>query len=168
MADRITKAYLLDEMRSAGAEWEALLAEVGEERMTEPGAAGEWSVKDVTAHLTSYHRWFVNAAEAYFRGEPPPLDGTEGMDFEERNQFFHRRDKDRPLAEVLAEWRQVYQRLLEMVEAHSEEFLTQPQQLEGAPGPILVWEILKGDNYGHLREHAGWVRDWLGKPATET
>jgi hypothetical protein len=161
MNNRITKAYLLAELRAARNEWDALMAEVGEERMTQPGATGSWSVKDVIAHLTSYNRWFVNASEAHFRGELPPLDGTEGMDFEERNQFFYRQAQQHSLAEVLAESQQVYQQLIEMVEAHSEEFLTQSQHFEGVPEPILVWKLLEGDGYAHYREHAQAIREWL-------
>src|SRR5690348_11563018 len=130
MNEPITKAYLLGELRAARAEWDALMAEIGPARMTEPGAAGDWSVKDVIAHLTSYDRWFVRASEAHFRGEMPPLDGTEGLDFEQRNQFRHQQTRGLPLAAVLAESEQVFGRLLDVVEAHTEEFLTQPQQFE--------------------------------------
>jgi uncharacterized protein (TIGR03083 family) len=163
MDKQITKASLLHELRAARAEWDELLAEVGEERMTEPGAAGDWSVKDVIAHLTSYSRWFVNASEAHFRGELPPLDGTEDMDFEQRNLFFHQQTRDRPLADLQAESQQVFSRLLEVVEAHSQEFLTQPQQFEGVPEPVLVWKMLEGDNYEHYREHMRSIRAWLAQ-----
>jgi len=166
MDKQITKASLLHELRAARAEWDELLAEVGEERMSEPGAAGDWSVKDVMAHLTSYSRWFINASEAHFRGELPPLDGTEGMDFEQRNLFWHQQTRDRPLADVQAESQQVFSRLLEVVEAHSQEFLTQPQQFEGAPGPFLVWKLLEGDGYEHYREHMRSIRAWLAQSAT--
>ena len=134
--------------------------------MTEPGAAGDWSVKDVMAHLTSYSRWFVSASEAHFRGEPPPLDGSEGMDFEQRNLFWHQQTRERPLTEVQAESQWVFSRLLEVVEAHSEEFLTQPQQFEGAPGPLLVSKMLEGDGYEHYREHMRTMRAWLAQSAT--
>jgi len=163
MDEPMTKHKLLTELRLARLEWDALMAEVGEERMLIPGAAGVWTVKDVIAHLTSYNRWFVNASEAYFRGEMPPRDGTEGMDAETLNQHFYQQNKDKPLAQVLAESRQVYQRLLELVEAHTEEFLIQPQHFEGVPGTFVVWEILDGDNYGHSREHAYTIRQWLDK-----
>ena len=167
MGDQITKAHLLAELRAARTEWDALMADVGEERMTEPGAAGDWLVKDVIAHLTSFDRWFVHASEAYFRGELPPLDGTEGMSFEERNQFRYRQAQQRPLAEVLAESGQVFQRLLEMIEAHAEDFLIQPQQFEGAPEPILVWKLLEGDGYDHYRDHMHSIRAWLEQSATQ-
>jgi len=167
MEDRMTKVRLLAELRVARAEWDALMEEVGEGRMTAPGAAGDWSVKDVIAHLTSFDRWFVHASEAHFRGELPPLDGTEGMSFEERNQFFYQQARHRPLAGVLAESRQVFQRLLEMMEAHSEEFLTQPQHFEGAPGPVLVWKLLEGDVYGHYRDHMRSIRARLERSAEQ-
>ena len=165
MDAQITKASLLHELRAARAEWDALMAVVGEGRMTEPGAAGDWSVKDVMAHLTSYSRWFVNASEAHFRGELPPLDGTEGMDFEQRNLFWHQQARDRSLADVQAESQQVFSRLLEVVQAHSEEFLTQPQQFENAPEPLLIWKMLEGDGYEHYRDHMRSIRAWLERPA---
>ena len=166
MNEVITKAGLLNELRAARAEWDALMTEVGTARMTEPGAAGDWSVKDVIAHLTSYNRWFVQASEAHFRGEMPPLDGTEDMDFEQRNLFRHQQTRDHSLADVQTESRQVFDRLLEVVEAHSEEFLTQPQQFEGAPGPLLVWKMLEGDGYEHYRDHMRSIRAWLAQSAT--
>ncbi len=52
MDDRMSKARLLENLRTKRAEWDAVLAEVPEAQMTEPGAAGKWSVKDVIAHLT--------------------------------------------------------------------------------------------------------------------
>src|SRR5690349_8107926 len=53
MEQPITKAGLLHELRAARAEWDALIAEISPARMAEPGAASDWSVKDVIAHLTS-------------------------------------------------------------------------------------------------------------------
>ncbi len=113
MEQQISQASLLHELRAARAEWYGVLAEVGEGRMTQPGAAGDWSVKDVMAHLTSYSRWFVNASEAHVRGELPPLDGTEGMDFEQRNRFWHQQTRALSLAKVQAESQRVFSRLLE-------------------------------------------------------
>jgi uncharacterized protein (TIGR03083 family) len=163
MDDQMTKARLLAELHAARGEWDAVMAAIGEQRMTEPGAAGDWSVKDVIAHLTSFDQWFVKASEAHFRGELPPSDGTEGMSFEERNQFHYQQTRQRPLAEVVAESRAVYRRLLEVMERHTEEFLTQPQQFEGMPEPILIWKLLEGDVYGHYREHAQAIRAWLAQ-----
>ena len=42
--------------------WNALLAQVGMERMETPGVEGEWSVKELVAHLTWYEQGIVEGA----------------------------------------------------------------------------------------------------------
>ncbi len=44
----MNKDELLETMRAERARWEQVLAQVGEERMTQL-RAGEWSVKDIVA-----------------------------------------------------------------------------------------------------------------------
>jgi hypothetical protein len=83
---------------------------------------------------------------------------------EERNQFRYHQVRQRPLAQVLIESHEVFERLLEMVEAHQEDFLIQPQLFEGQPEPILVWKLLEGDRYAHYRDHIVSVRAWLAQP----
>jgi hypothetical protein len=161
----ITKAHLLDELRAARAEWDALIDQIPEDRMLEPGATGEWSVRDVIAHLTSFDRAFVGLSSATRKGEPLPVDGTEWLPWDERNAIHHQKTLHLSLDEVRQQSREVFDRLLEEVEAHSEAFLTQPQTFPGVPQPIHVWELLAGNHYEHYRLHAGWVRDWLEKPS---
>jgi hypothetical protein len=167
MQAQMTKTKLLEELAAARAEWDALIAQVmaqrGKAALVDPGAAGTWSVRDLIAHLTSYDRWFVNAAEAQLRGEPPPLDGTEWMEWDERNAIHHQRTLHLALDEVLAASRQTYARLLELVEALSEEFLIQPQQPPGMAQPFVVWEQLRGNTYDHYRLHMGDVQAWLAR-----
>lgn len=167
MQAQMTKAKLLEELRSARAAWDALIdhviAQRGKAALLEAGAAGTWSVRDLIAHLTSYDRWFVNAAEATLRGEPAPLDGTEWIEWDERNAIHHQRTLHLSLDEVLSASRQTYDRLLELVETLSEEFLIQSQQPPGVPQPFVVWEQLRGNTYDHYRLHMGDVQAWLAK-----
>jgi hypothetical protein len=163
MDEQMTKAKLLDELRSAREEWDGLMAEIGEDRMTEPGATGYWSVKDVMNHLTCYTCWFVNAIEAHLRGKAPPLDGTEGMPLQEKNDFYYQKTKDMPLQQALRESHEVHQRLIQLVEGFSEAFVTQPQQFIGVPMPILIWQPLKSEVYDHSRLHLKMLRDWLAR-----
>jgi hypothetical protein len=161
MDDQMKKAKLLEALRVKRAEWDALLAEVPESQMTELGVAGEWSVKDIIAHLTYHERWFADRLHETLRGEIYVPTEMDRMDFDERNDRIFQQNRDRPLPEVLAESRQVFARLLEGVQAHSEEFLIEPQQFEGAPGPVMVWQMLRGDVYDHYGQHAPSIRSWL-------
>lgn len=156
----MTKARLLEILRSKRAEWDALIAEVPSDRMTEAGVAGAWSVKDIIAHLTYYERWFADRLHEQLRGEtylPTELD----MMGEARNDVVYERVKDRPLADILAESRQAFEKLIAGVEAQPEKFLIEPQRFEGAPGPVRVWEMLQGDVYEHYAMHISSIKNWL-------
>lgn len=161
----MTKAKLLLELRAVRRSWDALIgradAERGRRGLTEAGAAGEWSVRDLIAHLTSYDRWFVNAAEAHLRGEPPPSDGTEWMEWDARNAVHHGRTLYLSLDEVLDDSYKTYARLVELVEQLPEDFLIQPQQPPGMAAPFVVWEQLRGNTYDHYRRHMVDVQAWL-------
>jgi uncharacterized damage-inducible protein DinB len=162
----MTKPKVLQELRDARSAWDALIAQAvtqrGKAALTAPGAAGSWSVRDLIAHLTSYDRWFVNAAEAQMRGEPPPLDGTEWMPWDERNAIHHARTLHLLLDDVLDDSRQTYDGLLDLVEQLPETFLIEPQQPPGVPEPFVVWEQLRGNTYDHYRLHSVDVQAWLG------
>ena len=73
MSDNVTREQLLAALRAERARWEALLAEVGVERLTEPGVAGDWSVKDVLGHLTAYLRAWGARVRAASTGVPPTM-----------------------------------------------------------------------------------------------
>lgn len=169
MDEKMTKAKVLAELRSARREWDALIVEVvaqqGRAGLMSPGAAGTWSVRDLVAHLTSYDRWFVNAAEAQMRGEMPPMDGTEWMDWDERNAIHHNRTLYLSLDEVMDQSSKTYARLIELVEQMDEAFLIEPQQPPGVPQPFVVWEQLRGNTYDHYRLHMQDVRSWLDDPS---
>jgi hypothetical protein len=169
MEEKMTKAKLLEELRSARAEWDALMVDVVAQRgragLTQAGAAGTWSVRDLVAHLTSYDRWFVNAAEAQMRGELPPMDGTEWMEWDERNAIHHQRTLYLSPDEVLDDSSKTYTRLIKLVEMMDEEFLVEPQQPPGIPQPFVVWEQLRGNTYDHYRLHTDNIRAWLNNDA---
>ena len=49
---------VLDALRGGRAAWETLLAQIGADRMMQPGVEGDWSVKDIIAHV------YVNEADS--------------------------------------------------------------------------------------------------------
>jgi len=157
----MTKAAILTDLRSARAEWDALIAQVDQSRMSEPGMAGYWSVKDVVGHLTAVDRWNVNALLAHAHGKPVPALDEQLMELDERNRRHYEQNRMRPLSDVLEESRQVFRQLVELLDAQSEEFLTQPQTLLGLPHPIVVGQSLKDACADHYRHHLPDVRAWL-------
>ena len=45
------KEALLAQIEAEHVSWRELLAEIGEERMEQPGPMGDWTFKDLVAHL---------------------------------------------------------------------------------------------------------------------
>ena len=63
-----TKAALIAALRASRAEFDSVVSQVPSERMTEPGACGSWSVKDVLAHLAVGNDWLALQLERRARG----------------------------------------------------------------------------------------------------
>ena len=157
----MTKIAIINDLRAARAEWDALVAHVGDARMTQAGLAGYWSLKDVIAHLTAVDQWNVQALRAHSRGEPPPALDEQLMELDERNRLHYERSRERPLAEVLQESQQVFQELVELLQAEPEEFLIQPQVFANMPAPVVVGKSIKEACADHYRRHMPDVRAWL-------
>src|SRR5437764_15321959 len=125
MGTSFSKVQLLTEVRKEEAAWEALLDEIGEAHMTQPEVAGGWSIKDIVAHLTGWRRRSVRRFQALLKHEtefsppwPPEL-----REDDEINAWIYESNRDRPLADVLRESRDVFQQLVETLDAISREEL---------------------------------------------
>jgi hypothetical protein len=166
MTDHMAKGELLEKIATSYANWQALVDRVPRERMTEPGFAGEWSLKDVLAHITVYERWTADNLETDARGEPAaevvawgPPDGN-SADMDARNAAYHRHYRDTPLDEVLAAAMMHHQRLVAAIEGVAEHDLNDPQKFAWTMGQP-VWEAIAGNSYEHYDDHQAGVRAWI-------
>ena len=162
MESATSTTQLLDDLDAEQSAWEALLRDIGEERMTQPGVEGEWSIKDIVAHLTAWRRRTVSRFQAALRNEPapPPPWPVELQDDDAINAWFYAADRDRPLEDVLRESRAVFQQLVQTLEAFPEEALQDPARF-----PWLEGEPLSGATlFGHFHdEHEADMRAWLAR-----
>ena len=154
------RAELLAELDSENESWERLLAEIGEDRMEEPGVAGAWSIKDVVAHLAAWRRRTVARLEAVAKGQPEPAPAwpAELRDDDQINEWFHARDRATSLRQVLSESRNVFRQLRSAVEKLPDEVLQDPSRLPWMQGAPLSGATL----FGHFHEeHEADMRAWL-------
>lgn len=151
------KGAFLKNLHEARAEWEVLLAEVGEQRMLEPGATGAWSVKDVVAHIMWGEREMIGVCETH------ALVGSElwEMTDDERNPIMVSWYHNTSLQEVLDEERQIYARLLAEVQKLSDEDLNNPRRFRDMPDEWIPWQMIDGCSAGHYRDHIPLIRAWL-------
>ena len=162
----MSKLELLETLRSERERWEALLAEADGPQMEQPGVAGDWSVKDIVAHVTAYERGLVEWLEAALRGESLEFPDLDHPDVDQRNAAIFSENRDRPLRDVLLESRQVFQRLLELIQALPEEELMDPDRTEWFVRPRWnesrpLWKCIADDSYKHYHQHIPGIRAWL-------
>ena len=155
-----SKAQLLEDLRGEEARFEALLDEIGAERMTQPGAAGAWTMKDVIAHLTGWRRRTVARFQAALRHEPEPAtDWPQTLQTDDEiNAWIYEANRDQPLDEVRSDSRAVFERLAAALDAFPEAELQDPERF-----PWLRGETWNGAAFfAHFHEeHEPDIRAWM-------
>jgi len=165
MNNHLTVVQLLAAMRLARSNWEALLAEAGEARLIEPGVEGEWSIKDIVAHITYFETWAADNVLAFRRGEPQPQSEYKGLEIDEENARLYERFRAKPLDQVLQDSRTSFQRSLEAVQGLRDADLYDPE-FTGIPNAdFSVFDLVAGDAFEHYNDHSTSVRAWLDRVA---
>lgn len=154
------KATFVATLRRERAAWEALLAEAeawSETQMTQPGINGEWSIKDIIAHVTWYEREMVGLLQAH------ALAGSHlwELPHDQRNDALFEELRGKPLAGVQVEARQTFAELLALVEGLAEEDLRDASRYRDMPPDWIPWELLADNSYTHYPQHAPAIRAWL-------
>ena len=156
-----TRDELVQQIRDEQAAWNALLSEVGEDRMEEPGPMGEWTFKDLAAHLLGWRERSLDRIESGPGGDPPTPWPASLQSDDEINDWIHQQHRDRPLGDVLADVDRSYERLASLIATMPDDDLLTPGRwsatFDGMEGPLV-----DTDFFGHLHEeHEPAIREWL-------
>ena len=129
--------------------------------MTEPGACGTWSVKDVLAHIALGNDWLALQLERRVRGEAPGPDELQrdrelGLDDNEtRNAYYAQQHRDLDLDYVRDRDRRANARLLAALSVLPESTLQEPDWWTFGRALGSVFDT------DHDREHARDIRRWF-------
>lgn len=136
--------------------WRAFLATldgIPEDRLEEPGAVGEWSVKDVLGHIAFWDAQAIEALRRRLAGEP-----DRDVDWQAMNDAAAAERAGRPLSAAWDELHQTHQRLQRAVENAVKHDPTMDATVCGC---------LKEDAYEHYDEHATEIRAWRQRVGLE-
>jgi hypothetical protein len=158
----MNKVQLLRELAESREAFMAAIEGLDEEAMLQPGAAGDWSVKDVMAHLMMWEAQLVTYLFRTQAGNKPNTVHFGGEPVEQINARWHAQNVDRPLEAVLEDFEGVRAQTIRRVEAFSEKQLNDPQAFPWLGGKPL-WEWVLEDSAGHDREHAAGIGAWRGQ-----
>jgi len=165
----MNKSELLDWLQEEYRGWETLLDQIGPERMEQPGVNGDWSMKDMLAHLMGFQPRVNASLQAALRGEaePPPPWPAHLQTDDEINAWIYESNRGRSLREVRDESRQVFEQLLDILEGLPEDIQIE-QVHQGARVYQLVWlngqRYQPGELFDHFHDdHEPDIRAWLAR-----
>jgi hypothetical protein len=160
----VKKSDLLDRLDQAQQQWEAFLAQIEPNRMDQPGVQGDWSIKDIVAHLTGWNRRFVDRLQAAQRGQPEPAPPwpAQLQDDDAINAWIYAANRERSVDDVLDESRRVYQQLRASIAGLPDDVRIERVD----PAYYLVWlgetRFLPAEFFDHFHDdHEPDIRAWL-------
>ena len=164
---------VLDRMERARSALKQTYAHLDDAQMIVPGADGGWSVKDHLAHLATWEGGIAALLRREPRWAAMGLDDETVRQNDEVgvNAIIDRRNKDRALPDVLADFEQAHRDLLAALAQLTFDDLrkTYSYYQPDEPGmdsgrPILAW--IAGNTDEHYEEHEDWVRAVVEHVAT--
>jgi hypothetical protein len=166
MEDQIvkkSKKSLLEQIHTERGQLEKTITRISPQGMLLPGACGEWSVKDVLAHISAWERRMIRWSQSHLKHEMPEVPLP--WDVDRMNADSHARDKDKPLADVLEEFQCSFQDSLELVESLSQ---AQLETVYSDTWPMdALWKGIAANMSWHYHEHNELIRKWFKRRGME-
>ena len=112
---------------------------------------GTWSIKEIVAHMSGWHREMTPALERLARGERPLPQGVSYDDVDAWTARFAARAANREITDLL----------LDLDRSH-EDFMQAADQvpLERYEAQKTAYRIVDGNSAHHYREHAEQILAW--------
>jgi hypothetical protein len=146
------KAKALADLAAAHVGFKEAVRGIPEDKLVIP-MHGEWSAKDLVAHISSWNEFTALDMRRLARGHVPCIAAFREADVNEWNAFLVRPRKLFPAGQVMAELEGCYDALAEALGAVPQAMFE--------PGHMVSNILLIVG--GHYRDHAGHIREWRSK-----
>jgi hypothetical protein len=112
---------------------------------------GDWSVKDILAHVAGWHHAMAAAMERMARGERPTPEGVDYSDSDAWNARFAAAMAPQNASTVVADLRQSFATYVRAAEAIPDDRWGEGKTIN---------RIVETSGYGHYAEHLPAIRDY--------
>src|SRR5438445_336533 len=146
----IDKQQLLKQLEKAWAAIKESYAGLSDSQLTEPGVMGNWSVKDILAHVTTWEEEALKYLPLIITGEKPPRYIQYGG-IDAFNAQMTERKRGLALADVLRQLDATHCQLIDYIQSEPEEQLIRETRFR---------HRLRLDTYSHYPLHAKAIREW--------
>jgi hypothetical protein len=147
--DQVEK--LLKRLETAWMAFTASYADLPDAQLMEPGVTGDWSVKDILAHVTTWEDEALKHLPLIIEGGGPPRYAAAYGGIDAFNARMSEQKRDLSLADVRRQLDDTHRRLIAFI--------------ENAPASQLTSETRAGrrlrlDTYGHYPIHTRMIQEW--------
>ncbi len=147
----MNKQQLLERVDKAWEDLKQSYAGLSEHELTEAGVMGDWSVKDIIAHVTWWEEEALKYLPVLLKGGTPPRYSALYGGIDAFNTLMTQRKRSLSLAEVLQERNDTHRRLIKFIQDAPED---QCRREDG------FRRRLRLDTYAHYSLHAEAIRRW--------
>ncbi len=122
-----------------------------EAQLAEPGVTGDWSVKDILAHVTTWEAEALKYLPLILAGGTPPRYSTQYGGIDAFNAQITEQKRGLSVADVHGQMDETHRRLRDFIQSAPEEQFTQETRFR---------HRLRLETYSHYTLHASLIRDW--------
>jgi len=152
----VDRRQLLGRLDSAWTAFQASYAGLSDGELMEPGVTGDWSVKDILAHVTTWENEALTHVPLILEGGTPPRYSVTYGGIDAFNARMTREKADLSLAAVRRQMDETHARLIDLVRQLPDEQVRRETRAR---------RRLRLDTYGHYPLHAEAIRQWRRKVA---
>ncbi len=152
--DRIKK--LLKRLDTAWAAFKESYAGLPDSQLVEPGVMGDWSVRDILAHVTTWEEEALKHLPLIIEGGRPPRYVTYGG-IDAFNAQMAEQKRGLSLSDVQRQLDETHRRLIDFIRSAPEHQLMRESRFR---------RRLRLDTYSHYPKHAEAIREWREQRST--
>ncbi len=152
----ISKSDLIDRIDIASQALVNLVSRIPETELEQPGVLGNWSVKDIFAHINFWQDILLRQIQSVLRNEPVPQHGN---DVDALNSETVSRSRHRPWQDVSREFGNMAREMAHIVQELPEEDLCTAGRYWAIDQEPL-WHSIASETCEHYAEHLDHIRAW--------
>ena len=142
-----------------------LLDQVPEEVYDQPGVSGDWSLKDVIAHISMWEGELIRMLWQVKSGQKPSTAQFRPVPVDEINREWSALTRERAFDLILDDFHAVRNQTIRRVETFTDRDLTDPNRYPWLKGKAL-WKWIAADSFEHEAEHAAEILSWLNRKSS--
>jgi hypothetical protein len=147
----VNRQQLLNRLDTAWVAFQASYAGLSNLLLTEPGVTGDWSVKDLIAHVTWWEEEALWHLPLIIAGDRPPRYSVAYGGIDAFNAMMAERKRDMSLSDVLTQQDDTHRLLIDFVQSVPEDQFTRETRFR---------HRLRLDTYSHYPIHTRAIQEW--------